>query len=81
MLFDMGLLTTFSFRIPKSLARSIAAEARRSGVSKSEYTRRAVEAFNQHRMQERMAALSLRLSAHSTAAADDMESAGSDGFV
>jgi predicted HicB family RNase H-like nuclease len=51
----MESFTTFSLRIPTDLARSIAVEAKRAGLSKSEYARGAMEEFNQQRMQERMA--------------------------
>jgi predicted DNA-binding protein len=77
----MESLTTFSLRIPKDLARRIALEAKRSGLSKSEYARRAMEEFSQQRMQERMAYLSTQLAAHSAAAHDAMESSISDGIV
>jgi hypothetical protein len=63
------------------LARRIAPEAKRSGLSKFEYARRAMEEFNQQRMQERMAYLSTKLAAHSVAAHDAMESSISDGIV
>ena len=77
----METLTTFSLRIPKELARSIAIEAKRAGLSKSEYARRAMEEFNQQRMQERMTHLSTKLAAHSGAAHDAMESSISDGIA
>jgi predicted DNA-binding protein len=77
----MESLTTFSLRIPKDLARSIALEAKRSGLSKSEYARRAMEEFNRQRMQERMAYLSTQLAAHSAAAHEAMESSISDGIA
>jgi hypothetical protein len=80
-IFAMESLTTFSLRIPKDLARSIAVEAKRAGLSKSEYARRAMEEFNQQRMQERMAYLSTQLAAHSAAAHAAMESSISDGIV
>jgi len=76
-----SLTTGFSLRIPKDLARRVALEAKRTGLSKSEYARRALEAFNQQRMQERMAFLSTQLAAHSAAAHDAMESSVSDGTV
>jgi predicted DNA-binding protein len=77
----MESLTTFSLRIPRDLARNIAVEAKRAGLSKSEYARRAMEEFNRQRMQERMAYLSTHLAAHSAAAHAAMESSISDGFV
>jgi predicted DNA-binding protein len=77
----MESLTTFSLRIPKDLARSIAVEAKRAGLSKSEYARRAMEEFNQQRMQERMAHLSSQLAVQSAAVHDAMETSVSDGIV
>jgi hypothetical protein len=76
----MKSFATFSLRIPKDLARRVAVEAnKRAGLSKSEYARRAMEEFNQQRMQERMASLSTQLAAHSAAAHAAMESSISDG--
>jgi predicted DNA-binding protein len=74
-------LTTFSLRIPKDLARRITVEAKRAGLSKSEYARRAMEEFNQQRMQERMAHLSTKLAAHSAAVNAAMESSITDGIA
>jgi predicted DNA-binding protein len=77
----MESLTTCSFRIPKDLARRIAVEAKRAGLSKSEYARRALEEFNPQRMQERMAYLSRHVAAHSAAVHAAMEASISDGIV
>jgi len=77
----MESLTIFSLRIPKDLAHRIAVEAKRAGLSKSEYARRAMEEFNQQRMEERMAHISTKLAAHSAAAHADMESSISDGIA
>jgi len=77
----MESLTTFSLRIPKDLARRITVEAKRAGLSKSEYARRAMEEFNQQRMQERMAYLSTQLAAQSAAVHDELEWSLSDGIV
>jgi predicted transcriptional regulator len=74
-------LTSFSFRISKSLARSIEAAAKRLGLTKSEYARRAMEEFDQRMMQERMAELSRRLSSQSAAAARSMDASSSDGLA
>jgi hypothetical protein len=74
-------LTSFSLRIPKALARSIEAEAKRSGLNKSEYARRALEDFNQRVMHERIAEISRRLAYESTAAAESMEPSTSDGLA
>lgn len=73
-------LISFSLRIPKSLAASIEATAKRLGVSKSEYARRAMEEFEERLMQERIAELSHRLAAHSASAARSMEVSISDGL-
>ena len=76
----MEELTSFSLRIPKSLAASIEATAKRLGVSKSEYARRAMEEFEERAMHERIAELSRRLAAHSASAAHSMEESSSDGL-
>lgn len=73
-------LISFSLRIPKSLAASIEATAKRLGVSKSEYARRAMEEFEERAMHERIAELSRRLAAHSASAAHSMEESSSDGL-
>ena len=76
----MADLTSFSFRIPKSLAASIATAAKRLGLSKSEFARRAMEELNERLMQERMAEISQRLAAQSAAAARSMANSTSDGL-
>ena len=73
-------LITFSFRIPRALAGNIEVTAKRLGLSKSEYARRAVEEFDHRMMQERMAQLSQRLAAQSTAAAQAMDESAADGL-
>jgi predicted DNA-binding protein len=77
----MNALTTLSLRIPKDLARRIALEAKRAGLNKSEYARRAMEEFNHQRMQERLAYLSAQLGPASAAAQAAMESSSSDGAI
>lgn len=76
----MEELISFSLRIPKSLAASIEATAKRLGVSKSEYARRAMEEFEERVMHERIAELSRLLATHSASAAQSMESTTSDGL-
>jgi hypothetical protein len=76
----MDDLISFSLRIPKTLATSVEATAKRLGLTKSEYARRAMEAFEERLMQERIADLSRRLAAHSAAAAQTMEGSTSDGL-
>ncbi|MDR0781301.1 MAG: ribbon-helix-helix domain-containing protein [Pseudomonadales bacterium] len=73
-------LVSFSLRIPKTLAASIEAAAKHLGVSKSEYTRRAMEELEARLMRERIAKLSRQLAAHSAAAARSMEDSTADGF-
>jgi predicted DNA-binding protein len=73
-------LIVFSLRIPRRLAKGAEAAARELGLSKSEYTRRAIEELNHRVMQERMAKLSRRLAAASAAAAREMDAASSDGL-
>jgi hypothetical protein len=77
---QMDELTSFSLRIPKTLAASIEATAKRLGMSKSEYARRAMEEFEERIMQERIADLSRRLASHSASAAQSMEGSTSDGL-
>jgi Ribbon-helix-helix protein, copG family len=76
----MDDLISFSLRIPKALAASIEVTAKRLGVSKSEYARRAMEEFEERLMQERIAELSRRLAGHSASAAGFMENSTSDGL-
>lgn len=73
-------LISFSLRIPKALAATMEATAKRLGVSKSEYARRALEEFEERLMQERIADLSRRLAAHSASAAHAMEGSAADGL-
>ena len=76
----MEELISFSLRIPKTLAASVEVTAKRLGVSKSEYARRAMEKFEEYVMHERIAELSHQLAAHSASAARSMEGSISDGF-
>ena len=73
-------LISFSLRIPRALAASIEATAKRLGVSKSEYARRAMEEFEARLMQERIAELSRKLATQSAAMARSMDSSSSDGL-
>ena len=73
-------LISFSLRIPKALAANIEVTAKRLGMSKSEYARRAMEEFEERLMQERIAELSRQLAAHSASAALSMEGSTSDGL-
>jgi hypothetical protein len=77
----MDDLISFSLRIPKSLAASIEVTAKRLGLSKSEYARRAMEEFEERLMHERIAELSRKLAAHSSSAARSMDGSASDGLA
>lgn len=76
----MEELISFSFRIPRWLARGTEAAARQMGLSKSEYARRAIEELNHRVMQERIAALSRSLAPSSAAAAQSMDATSADGL-
>ena len=73
-------LIAFSFRIPRALAQGTAAAAKAMGLSKSEYARRAIEELNHRVMQERIAALSHRLTSSSAAVAESMDATSADGL-
>ena len=77
----MDDLISFSLRIPRTLAASIEAAAKRLGVSKSEYARRAMEEFEERLMHERIAELSQQLAVHSASAARSMEASSPDGLA
>jgi hypothetical protein len=74
-------LISFSLRIPKSLAASIEVTAKRLGLSKSEYARRAMEEYEDRLMHERIAELSRKLGGHSASAAQSMDGSASDGLA
>jgi hypothetical protein len=76
----MDVYTNFSFRLPEALDRDIAEAAELSGMTKSEYARRALEEFNHRQMQQRISRLSTLLSPQSAAAASDLDAAVSDGL-
>ena len=73
-------LISFSLRIPRTLAASIEVTAKRLGVSKSEYARRAMEEFEERLMRDRIAKLSHELAAQSAAATRAMEGSTADGL-
>lgn len=77
---DVDNLIPFSFRIPQTLAANIEAAAKRLGLSKSEYARRAMKEFDERLMQERMAGLSRRVAAQSAEVARSMDAGTSDGI-
>ena len=75
----MENLTSFSPH-PATLACSIEDAAKRLGLTKSEYARRAMEEFEHRLMQERIAELSKRLGRASAAATESMEASTEDGL-
>jgi predicted DNA-binding protein len=55
-------ITTVAVRMPRSLARNMEVAAKRLGISKSEYIRRALEQFRQNTMQEQVMEFARQLS-------------------
>ncbi len=74
-------LISFSFRVPRELAVGVAAAAKKLGISRSEYARRALEQFQIQQMQDRMTELSRRVARQSADAACSMESTSADGLA
>jgi predicted transcriptional regulator len=77
----MSDLVTFSFRLPRELAAGVEESARQAGLSRSDYARRALEQYQDHAMQQRMADLSRRVAQQSTDAAQSMNDSESDVFT
>ncbi len=71
----------FVFRAPESFVRETAEAARLSGLSRSEYARRAIEEANARAMQGRIAALSRKLAAQTTAESDSLDGSSPDGLM
>ena len=76
----MESTSQFVFRVPDSFVRETAEAARLSGLSRSEYARRAIEQANTRTMQGRIAALSRKLAEQSAAEADALDGSVSDGL-
>lgn len=77
----MDEMISFSLRIPAAEAARVEANAKRLGVSKSEYARRAMEELDERLMQERIAEISKRLATHSAAVARSLEGSIADGLA
>lgn len=77
----MDDLISFSLRVPRALAAGVSAAAKQMGVSRSEYTRRALEHFQSQLMWDRMTELSHRVAAESAAAGRSMEGGSADGLT
>lgn len=75
----MESTSQFVFRAPDSFHRETAEAARLSGLSRSEYARRAIEEANARAMRGRIASLSRRLSAQTTTETEALDGSVSDG--
>lgn len=72
--------TLFTFRAPASFVAETAKLAKRVGLTRSEYARRAIEEMNQRLMHERIGGLSRALAAQSAAANRAMDGSLKDGL-
>jgi hypothetical protein len=68
----------FMFRAPESFIRETTEAARLSGLSRSEYARRAIEEANARAMQERIAQLSRQLAAQTESELVMLDGSASD---
>lgn len=76
----METTSQFVFRAPESFVRETAEAARLSGLSRSEYARRAIEEANARAMQMRMAALSRRLAGQMADENEALDGSAPDGL-
>lgn len=76
----MSSQAILSFRATTAFAKKVGTFAKKMGVSRSEYTRIAVEELNRRVMSDRIKALSLELSAQSLSAAEAMDDSIGDGL-
>lgn len=76
----METTTQFVFRAPESFVRETTEAARLSGLSRSEYARRAIEQANARAMQVRITALSRQLSSRIANEVEELDSTASDGL-
>lgn len=77
----MEATTQFAFRASESFVRETAEAARLSGLSRSEYARRAIEEANARAMQSRIGALSRRLAGQTEDEAEALDGTASDGMA
>ena len=70
----------FSFRVTKPFVDETTQSAKLTGLSRSEYARRAIDEMNQRVMRERIAVLSKQLSAQSLAVNEALEGTTTDGL-
>lgn len=76
----MNSQTILSFRSTTAFAKKVSAFAKKLGVSRSEYTRIAVEELNRRVMSDRIKVLSIELSAQSLVASEAMDDSIGDGL-
>jgi hypothetical protein len=74
----METTSQFMFRAPDSFVRETTEAARLSGLSRSEYARRAIEEANTRAMQGRITALSHQLAAQTAAEVEALDGASAD---
>lgn len=72
---------TISVRASESFVAEVAENAGHLGVDPSEYTRQALEAFNERVMGQRIAGIARALRAETEAAAAEMDSTVADGLA
>jgi len=77
----METSSQFTFRAPDSFIGETTEAARMSGLSRSEYARKAIEEANGRAMQRRIASLSRRLAASTDAELDALDSTAADGLT
>ena len=76
----MEATSQFIFRVPESFVRETAEAARLSGMTRSEYARRAIEEANARAMRTRISALSRELAAQTSAETLALDGSSPDGL-
>jgi hypothetical protein len=74
----METTSQFMFRAPDSFVRETTEAARLSGLSRSEYARRAIEEANARAMQGRISALSHQLAAQTATEVEALDDSSAD---
>ncbi|MDQ6628217.1 MAG: hypothetical protein M3Z29_07190 [Pseudomonadota bacterium] len=77
---DVESTSQFVFRAPESFVRETTQAARLSGLSRSEYARRAIEEANARAMRGRIGELSRSLAAQTAAESQALDGTASDGL-
>ena len=76
----MEATQAFMFRAQESFVRETDEAARLTGLNRSEYARRAIEAANARAMHTHMAVLSSRLAAQTESMAEALDGSAADGL-